>query len=766
MDAHYKLLYEVGLYNEDLINLLSTSMDDWKAMSYRQQELMIMQRTVCLLLGNTEELEEQTEDEVDLCSTLGVKRGLDTTPGLEGIRIPLKKKHIEEADTFHDQPSTSGETEIGAIGSSVVSTVTTSSSATDPEVAEEDISSLRIVQVKTHPCPEAYMATLAMENNIARPSGIYDLFDRKEKAFIKVDVGGLWTERCDDFDTFAAGSLSVSAHCFVTTRDGTCLWRYHEGKLRGEMKVRKFMIQRSLEMEKLGILEADINNEPDLLTSVLCGLEINKGLEEWKEDWLREANREVDFDEIYGDATSGPKTLHALKLLENLSHLDEDDREGYVKWKGKLLPDPICHNIPNENSNDSKLVDDYLTFLSDSFPNYKGVSEMNSNGPFDPVLFALNTIDIWNESKRSCFEFLKPSTFNNHKWYLSMLGKGMKRQIHNENLQKGIQVVKSPLKKLKYHLWFDHLLRLMNDTNDLGDDICSFGHLLEESPEHGNPLASVANTATQSLWENLLTSNTAVYASRLTNFYSRLGGAFGLGRTGNFESRRNVVIFPILANVSRVGDPSSGIQRLVSGVCIRGPTHAKGPTDRIQFVTIQTVKDGEENAVMADLMYNGQVVKTEEFSFIITQNSIMKEDTSYLTFVNNALFLPTNLFGIAILEDPKCPTRYDPMSGISSLVVHESKWFLERYTEGIVMASIGNSRDEGYFACLRKMFLIMFSWKRNDACASWDIETFCKKTNDCLIDNPLSMHFHKTVIEILRLFYGKERKGSMPKSVI
>lgn len=74
----------------------------------------------------------------------------------------------------------------------------------------------------------------------------------------------------------------------------------------------------------------------------------------------------------------------------------------------------------------------------------------------------------------------------------------------------------------------------------------------------------------------------------------------------------------------------------------------------------------------------------------------------------------------------------------------------EKFTEGIVMATIGNSRDEGYMVILRKIGMVLYSWKHDSAIANWDIGSFWEKTLENLIHNPFPLYLHQTFLTILR----------------
>lgn len=187
----------------------------------------------------------------------------------------------------------------------------------------------------------------------------------------------------------------------------------------------------------------------------------------------------------------------------------------------------------------------------------------------------------------------------------------------------------------------------------------------------------------------------------------------------------------------------------MSGLIIRGPHHPKSPTDKINYVSIELLKKGSsKEETIVKIMYKGLILQTKEFYVLIRQNSIKKDDPTYLMFVQNALFVPINLFGALTLDNPNVRATTNMFKLIKQSFSECHLWVRERYTEGVVMALIGDSRDEGYFAVLRKTFLVLFAARRGNQSATWDIDAFCKKTNECLIDNPLSLYFHKTLMSI------------------
>lgn len=120
---------------------------------------------------------------------------------------------------------------------------------------------------------------------------------------------------------------------------------------------------------------------------------------------------------------------------------------------------------------------------------------------------------------------------------------------------------------------------------------------------------------------------------------------------------------------------------------------------------------------------------------------------THLMFVQNSIFSPINLLGDMILNLSSSNSASIVKSRIqehyNSNVSHN--FVIDRIIDNYMMAIIGNSRDEGYMAILRKIFMILLNEKRGNTSALWDLKEFCMKGNECLIDNPFGMNLHNTV---------------------
>lgn len=110
------------------------------------------------------------------------------------------------------------------------------------------------------------------------------------------------------------------------------------------------------------------------------------------------------------------------------------------------------------------------------------------------------------------------------------------------------------------------------------------------------------------------------------------------------------------------------------------------------------------------------------------------------------------MLGCLTIENPGVIAASSMRNVIEAVWSQGKDWFMDRYIEGSMFSLIGNSRDEGYFACARKLFMVIMSWRLDRSCANYDIATFSRKVNECLIDNPISMHFHNSFLDVLEMY--------------
>lgn len=145
---------------------------------------------------------------------------------------------------------------------------------------------------------------------------------------------------------------------------------------------------------------------------------------------------------------------------------------------------------------------------------------------------------------------------------------------------------------------------------------------------------------------------------------------------------------------------------------------------------------------------------------MIRNNSIARNDANYLTFANNSLFVTSNLIGELILNHPDLNQSMRMEDEVKRFCNMYGEWIAQRITEGVMMAATGGSQEEGFFAQLRKIYMILLCVKRGEVAGCWDYKNLCVKTNECLIDRPLCMHYAHTLMTILRSWNDQEKAFS------
>lgn len=170
--------------------------------------------------------------------------------------------------------------------------------------------------------------------------------------------------------------------------------------------------------------------------------------------------------------------------------------------------------------------------------------------------------------------------------------------------------------------------------------------------------------------------------------------------------------------------------RAVQGVCVRAPHHATSPTDRINFLTIEKLRADPRTKAYLPFIKFGKVIQDHEVGFfLVRSNSIKKTDPAYLTFTESTLFVVTNMGGELMLNGLAAEKpEFDPKHPEGWLEDH-SMWMKDRMVEGILNATLRGSQEEGAFAIVRKLFMILLAWSRGKRTVMWNPAELCEKMN-------------------------------------
>nr|AVR52566.1 PA [Photinus pyralis orthomyxo-like virus 1] len=737
----YSIIYDHDLYPKEFILNFGVNGKHWKTESDRSRELSLRHDMVCILLCNL-----QPMDHHKIIESLQRKRKIPFES--QGFPLPSPKKFRSDESTV--APSTS----------SVVSLVTKSSSSGSSgstrdtvEAQHSEESLYRFWLIEGMPNSGQIQSSLAEEFGCATPHSTWDIGDRELNKFIEVKVSFDREECINLYESKKAEIRGWTSLVIINPKSGKAEWIDHPGNIAGESKVVNFIVRRSEIMRDAGIMDSNIQDIKNISERLFCSPWFEEIYNEWEVDWWTSCN-DVFYNQefLIPSPQTPPQLLVPSELLNNLSPLNEKDRKVRIKWTGKLIPEGFCHNIHTKSSNDFDMTKEFFNIIRDlvGLKVRKVDGNMRSKTMPEDILSILDHVvsDPKSTNFNLCIENLDSENRVN---FLRCLGIKAKKRTFDPSDKSSRQPKFPTHAPMLYDNWFDEVLRLQSKDHEEKGYYC-YPDLLERTGDDHHPIAYMCEKIHQTASKALLSSNAAVTSSKATNIYSRLGGSYLCRDLKKKKGLDPIAIMPIYARLQKPQvDDHIEESRLLSGVLVRGPNHAKSPTDRVSFITIELMKNNPDTRTFALSIHNAHAVFNDNFIVIVRQNSIMKEDCSYGTFNANAMFVPMNLIGTMLFENPSTTSTYDPMEKAKKLLLENSNWLRARYTEGVVMSLIGNSRDEGYFSCLRKLFMLLINWKNHDHGFCWDIRTFCEKMNECLVDNPLSMHLHQSLLMILQV---------------
>lgn len=152
--------------------------------------------------------------------------------------------------------------------------------------------------------------------------------------------------------------------------------------------------------------------------------------------------------------------------------------------------------------------------------------------------------------------------------------------------------------------------------------------------------------------QNFCESNASIFSSKITNTYLRLGRSYVPPKYNKNLGRANTVIFPIYATTEDLEEVK---YQICSGMLVRGPNHARIPTDRINFLTIELLHR-KEGLKYIPYIKNVRYIETStRAKLLIRTIAICRSDPNYLIFINDALFVACKLVGELIISDPNIP---------------------------------------------------------------------------------------------------------------
>ncbi|URQ09141.1 replicase PA [Halyomorpha halys orthomyxo-like virus 1] len=717
MESSYKkLIYESGLYPLKFIREYGENGSHWFGSSWHQRELSLRHDMVCVLLCNMETYEETTQ-----------KRAASPIPGPSN-----KKQRKSETETS----SSSGHT-IDCLPEEDFDDF-------DIYVPDEEVP-LEVEEERADPeqdlyrlvCLEGMSSAPMLQNKFCQRWGIepyptlFDIIDKKERKLIEVKVGLRYAEEEMRYLDKSNNRRNNTAFFYVNPQTIEKVWVDHPGKLVGEDKVSRFLIKRRCISDEYRMMETDLAEEEEVERVVFNNDRFNNLVKIWYEPFWERREMEPPIN-LTTEPEKSPSMITPKDMLDHLVRVEERQAPP-IKWRGKLLS-PIWNRFETTQlSKDTDIVRDLIKRWK--------LSDIQPNSPLQRIIKKWS--DHFSTSDCTSFDAYPVKKMMQDEEFQSCLGIGHKKYHRDDSCETTRQPEPKPMTEACYHPWFDTLLFDMSDNHTLiGKPFRNLGGVTPT--EH--PIAISAQRAFNSVVSIFKESWSGIYASKITNYGSRIGGAYLSSRSKS--SHNNVVTFPIYATLEDQGETT----RATTGLVIRGPHHAHQATDKIGLITIEMIEPTDKNLEYSKFIHSCEIFDTPSgYKLVAKINSDTKHNCTYSAFSINSLFVISNLIGEVILNDPKNPTNMNIIHEVKLFCDRNRRWISSRMVEALMMITIGTGQEEGFFAMLRKLYMCMLAWKRKEPVALWPVEDFCGAVNENLINSPIAMHYSRSAIEVLKI---------------
>nr|QNS31064.1 PA-like protein [Insect orthomyxo-like virus 1] len=684
-DPYCRLIMDSGIYEKDFVKTFGESETHWFVASWRSRENSLRHDLVCVYLCNMEPYTVRKRRALSQLKYLSKKAKSD-------VSLPSTSTADTQFETVTDDN-------------------------------EDEDSEMRFILLEARGGVAELQSTFAKKWGVPIPRKKWDIIDKKERKFLEVKVTRNIGMAVINFNLESAGHKEFSLFAINPEDPSEFRWVNHTGDVVGFPKVTTFLSVRKLFLDGLHVMESDLGDHVDMAPRIFCSSWFNFHMDTWSDEIWRLRNLKAPSN--YG-SQDGPPVVDVTceALLNGLE--DPRRREGdIVRWKGKILPEPMVDNIITESLKDEDMVQQFFDII--------GVTEC-------PLVNRLAY--LWAKKKNN-FELLKKDDYRDpfNKELMVDLGIGMRKRLHKPEAETFAKE-KDERELCRAHPWFDHMIQELCAVQTTGR---TFNNLQLAEFQSIHPVGKIAQGCVDSVMDVYTNTELSVFASKITNFYTRLGRNYSPNAMFGQAYRDNTVVFPINSTQYK---PDKTKVRCISGICIRGPSHAKKPTDKINFITVEILATNDE--YYHDKIHKSRLIKTATGLLLCYRaNSLERDDPNHLIFINNACFMTCNLVGEILLTKPGRKNR-DFQNEVQMFVNTYQHWIRERLCESILMACLGRSQEEGYFAQLRKIYMLLVAIRRRKRAQNWDIEKLCEKTNECLIDGPLNMSFHVSLLALLK----------------
>lgn len=349
-----------------------------------------------------------------------------------------------------------------------------------------------------------------------------------------------------------------------------------------------------------------------------------------------------------------------------------------------MIPENFLNPYITHHDKDREMVDEFIDKMK---LNLESTIEIRENVK-DTTKSSINKnliediMTFWDRSDKCNFDFLKGiggyEDTDNLKGTLGIRKKG---KVFNANSSGMKQKEGGPIPMKMYPPWYEEVLCGLSENHPFSGHIPHID-LTETPPDDGHPIAMITEPLTTSIIQYFLSLQAGMTVGRMCRFYSRMGGAYDQKITVTNKDRSNISVFPITATLYQQGSesPNTNKVRSVSRIVLKGLSHARSPSDRINFVTIEIMKCNDVCMDFCKYLNSSISYICSDQIYIIRNNSIMKEDAVYNSFAYTSMFTPINLIGCMTLENPDTPQNFDMERGMEDDTYIYNSYHLAKQT--------------------------------------------------------------------------------------
>lgn len=602
----------------------------------------------------------------------------------------------------------------------------------------------RIQILEGDPFIERIQNQICDELKIKRWDSKWHLYDRQEKKFIWVTVSMNTDQISEQYEEKKSLNPGFACHVDINPDTGVIVCHDHAGGLSGFFKVSDFIIKRKRAIANLGIMETELSDSENVISSIFCNGRTYNMVAEWHDFFWSKRNTPIPYNVIPNNVErirdTGYDVVRPGLILSKLEDPTTRDTEKISQWNGKLPPSTWLEFDLVTSEKDNDIINEWLS-----------MNDLSTA----PVAWRV-LVDHWqNLEKQNTFCLISKKERANTKFESIMkdLGVGKKKTILQAGNNETSQPQYSGPERTKLSPAFAWILEDL--TEDLPWEETTFFNVSQDTSTSDHPMAKLSGLLFDELFLIFSRSMLGAMASLNANFYSRLGGAY-VNPEVKGSKRSNVVWFPLLVNSC---DALGNKRRRVAGICTRGPQHAKFGTDKINVMILVKLSLTPWNKQQISILFKkGTCFSSPTGEYLTYQTALNKDDSSFLSFPLNSLFVVCNLFGEVILNNSNTSNFNELLNLGRAELSSCKKWYLDRMVEALLMGLLGGAQEEGTLAGLRKLYMSMVAWSRQEFVCCISPDSFCEDINECLVNRPLAQHFVKQFI--ISLFSFNEASKS------